>query len=273
MDKVTTLRIANKIGIPLPKTSFARNADEIEIPAEFPLIVKPSRGSGSRGMSVVGNVEELKRAVAEISKRGLVAIIQEKIPVEGAGYGVSVLFNFESKPRAVFVHKRLREYPVKGGPSTLRISVKYPELAETGVSLMKEIGWIGAGMVEFKIDPRDGVPKLMEINPRLWGSLQLSISSGIDFPELLVKMALDGDIPEIPDYKEGIMARWLLPGDILHFISNPNRFKLDPRFFKFFDKNLVYDDFARDDMAPVFATLLEMFVFLFDPEMRKIVFR
>ena len=44
-------------------------------------------------------------------------------------------------------------------------------------------------MVEFKVDPRDGIPKLMEVNPRFWGSLQLAIVSGVDFPYLILKMA------------------------------------------------------------------------------------
>ena len=44
--------------------------------------------------------------------------------------------------------------------------------------------------IEFRIDSRDGVPKIMEVNPRFWGSLQLSILSGVDFPYLLYKALL-----------------------------------------------------------------------------------
>ena len=43
-------------------------------------------------------------------------------------------------------------------------------------------------------------------------------------------------VPEL-DFKLGELCRWLLPGDILHFLSTPNRFDLKPNFFKFFDKN------------------------------------
>ena len=52
----------------------------------------------------------------------------------------------------------------------------------------------------------------MEINTRLWGSLQLAIDSGIDFPSLL----LEGEqliIPEITSFKQGQQLRWLL-GDL-----------------------------------------------------------
>jgi len=272
-NKAEIIRIAKKIGIPIPKTSIVNDVESIDIPSNFPLIVKPNFGSGSRGMFVVNDEEQLFNAVQEITKKGMIALVQEKIPMEGAGYGVSALLNWKSEVRAIFVHKRLREYPVRGGPSTLRISVKYPELAKLGVKLLKYIGFQGAAMVEFKMDPRDNTPKLMEINPRLWGSLQLAIASGVNFPLYLVKLALDGDVEEVTDYKEGIIARWLLPGDILHFLSNPERFSLKPSFFKFFGKNLTYDIIDFRDPIPIFIRIFNMIKFMFNPEMRKIVFR
>jgi len=272
-NKAEIIRIAKKIGIPIPKTSIVNDVESIDIPSNFPLIVKPNIGSGSRGMFVVHDEEQLFNAVQEITKKGMIALVQEKIPMEGAGYGVSALLNWKSEIRAIFVHKRLREYPVHGGPSTLRISVKYPELAKLGVKLLKYIGFQGAAMVEFKMDPRDNTPKLMEINPRLWGSLQLAIASGVNFPLYLVKLALDGDVDEVTDYKEGIIARWLLPGDILHFLSNPERFSLKPSFFKFFGKNLTYDIIDFKDPIPIFIRIFNMIKFIFNPEMRKIVFR
>ena len=87
--------------------------------------------------------------------------------------------------------------------------------------------------MEFKIDPRDGSPKLLEVNPRFWGSLQLAIEAGMDFPFLLYKMAIDGDIDSVKDYTLGVKCRWLIPDDFLNFIKNPNRFRLKPSFFDF----------------------------------------
>ena len=128
-NKAEIIRIAKKIGIPIPKTSIVNDVKSIDIPSNFPLIVKPNLGSGSRGMFVVNDEEQLFNAVQEITKKGMIALVQEKIPMEGAGYGVSALLNWKSEVRAIFVHKRLREYPVHGGPSTLRISaVSYTHL-------------------------------------------------------------------------------------------------------------------------------------------------
>jgi predicted ATP-grasp superfamily ATP-dependent carboligase len=62
-------------------------------------------------------------------------------------------------------------------------------------------------MVEFKKDQRDGRFKLMEINPRFWGSLNLAIQSGVDFPYLFYDMALTGDCDVVLDYKVGVKCK------------------------------------------------------------------
>jgi len=112
-------------------------------------------------------------------------------------------------------------------------------------------------MVEFRIDPRDGKPKLMEINPRFWGSLQLAIYSGVDFPYLLYKMAIDGDVEPVFEYKTGIKVRWLLLGDILRFlgIQNSNKLKALPEFLKF--RGMGYDVLSLRDPMPALGAVLE----------------
>ena len=167
--------------------------------------------------------------------------------------GVEALFNYQSEPRAVFVHRRLREYPMSGGPSTLRESVAAPELAELGVKLLRAMNWQGVAMVEFKVDPRDGVPKLMEVNPKFWGSIALPIAAGIDFPFLLYRLATEGDVPPVATYQTGVQCRWLIPGDILHFLYNPQRFTLHPSFFQFRKDGLYYDLLDRDDLGPLWG--------------------
>ncbi|MBI5206751.1 MAG: ATP-grasp domain-containing protein [Candidatus Firestonebacteria bacterium] len=273
IDKSETIKAAQEIGIPLPFTYITDSLENIKKPASYPLVIKPSYGSGSRGIKIANNDNELIKAVELIINTGCKAIIQERLPHEGAGYGISLLFNFKSQPKAAFAHKRLREYPIYGGPSTLRLSIKDEKLKTMGIRLLEHLKWQGVAMVEFKLDVRDNTYKLMEINPRFWGSLNLAIFAGINFPDMLVRLALDGDVKEKFDYKENLFSRWLLPGDILHFFSNPDRFKLNPSFFKFFDKNLVYDILSLDDLLPTFCRLFNMFIYLFDPEMRKLVFR
>ena len=236
-DKARTFRVAEAAGIPCPKTECPSTRAQVEAlgrRAVFPLVIKPRVGSGSRGVTYVRDADELMGQWDRIHQEQPRPLIQEYIPRGGDALGVSLLFNKNSEPRAMFVHKRLREYPLSGGPSTLRESIVRPDVAELAVRLLRAMNWFGVAMVEFKIDPRDGMPKLMEVNPKLWGSLSLAIASGVDFPALLYHVAVDGDVPTVFDYKVGVRCRFL-PADALHFLANPNRFRLKPSFFQFGD--------------------------------------
>jgi predicted ATP-grasp superfamily ATP-dependent carboligase len=128
-------------------------------------------------------------------------------------------------------------------------------------------------MVEFKVDPRDGIPKLMELNPRFWGSLQLAIVSGVDFPYLMLRMAREESFEPVLHYTVGKRCRWLLLGDILHFLSNPHRFHLCPSFFDFSDPNTSYDIFSRDDPLPLLGSVATFLTFLYDAEMKRFLER
>jgi predicted ATP-grasp superfamily ATP-dependent carboligase len=79
-------------------------------------------------------------------------------------------------------------------------------------ALLDNAGWHGIAMVEFKVAP-DGTPYLMEINTRFWGSLQLAIDAGVDFPWLLYQVATGTPPQTVTDYRVGIRLRWLL-GDL-----------------------------------------------------------
>jgi predicted ATP-grasp superfamily ATP-dependent carboligase len=81
-------------------------------------------------------------------------------------------------------------------------------------TLLDSVAWHGVAMVEFRVAD-DGTPYLMEINTRFWGSLQLAIDAGVDFPWLLYRLACD-EHPSAPAaYRTGQRLRWLL-GDLDH---------------------------------------------------------
>jgi predicted ATP-grasp superfamily ATP-dependent carboligase len=243
--------------------------DKIPIPA----VVKPRISSGSLGIVYVKGRKDLGPSYQSVHRRFPLPLIQEWIPDGGGTYGLSALFDEDSNVKAGFVHKKLRMYPIEGGPSTLGEGVEHPLIMELGLSLLRALNWVGVGMVEFKIDPRDGIPKLMEINPRFWGSLQLAIVSGVDFPSLLLRMARRENFDPVLRYTVGKRFRWFLLGDILHFLNNPNRFRLRPSFFRFVDSNTSYDIFSKDDPLPFLGSVATLFTFLYDPEMKRFLGR
>lgn len=269
-DKGQTLRIAMENDISCPKTYFIDNLEDLETiknKLEYPVLLKPRKSSGSRGLVLCTSQNELIEKYKRIYAKYGAPLIQDYIPEGGDEIGVYTLFNFDSKPRAVVVQRRIRSYPISGGPSTLRETIKSPELVKIAFKLLKSMEWQGVAMVEFKVDPRDGVPKLMEVNPRFWGSLQLSILAGVDFPYLLYKLVIEGDVNSSLEYKEGVKCRWVLPGDVLWFLSSPNKKKNLPEFLKF--RNMNYDILSWDDPGPTFGFMLATARYLFDKDMRR----
>ncbi len=204
-DKDLTMKFAASQGIAMP--NLYRNGEDV---ASYPVVVKGLIESGK--ISYANSPQEL----SDLNPEG--ALIQEYIP--GEGYGFFALFN-QGRPRAIFMHKRIREYPITGGPSTVAESIYDEELKRQGIRLLEALKWHGVAMVEFKKDSRDGEFKLMEINPKFWGSLDLATASGVDFPYLAARMAVEGDIEPQYTYNTGIRFRWLFPDDTLHLFANP----------------------------------------------------
>ena len=229
VDKAKTFQIADAVGIPAPETFILPEPSEltsIENRIEYPLVVKPRSKTTwiddqPRMLKVteenyVDSFEELERISTRIyDSVGVMPLIQEYIP--GDGYGVELICD-EGSPTALFMHHRLREYPISGGASTYRESYYDEKLESPAVELLDAMEWDGVAMVEFRVDERDGVPKLMEVNGRFWGSLPLAIAAGVDFPYLLYR-AYRGESIEAGAYEPGVSSRWLLPGDILWFAS------------------------------------------------------
>jgi predicted ATP-grasp superfamily ATP-dependent carboligase len=149
--------------------------------------------------------------------------------------------------------------------------VRHPRIEELGIRLLQSLKWHGVAMVEFKVDPRDNEPKLMELNPRFWGSLALAIHAGVDFPYLLYRMAMGKEFAPVVDYTVGVRCRWLLPGDILHFLQNPHRFHLKPSFFQF--RGTPDDILSCDDPLPIVGAFLTLLSLPWDKDLRRFLKR
>ena len=218
LDKERLLHLAQSLGIPVPKTYHLESADHVDRLADqlsYPVVLKARnsrvRVNGAwvaRAPSYAGNAVALRRAYSLIRPLDARPILQEYVP--GHGCGVFALMNHGSL-RALFSHRRIRENPPQGGMSVVCEScLPHPVARVAAIRLLEKLQWHGVAMVEFRIDARDGIPKLMEVNGRFWGSLQLAVEAGIDFPYLLYRMAQDGDVATAQGYRLGIRSRWLL---------------------------------------------------------------
>jgi len=204
-DKAKTMVLAESLGIRTPKTYHS--IEQIE---SYPVVVKGTTGTGA--VKYVNSPAELRH----LDIRNV--IIQEYI--RGDGFGFYGLFCY-GKPRAIFMHKRRREFPITGGASTAAESYYDGRLKEQSIQLLSTLMWHGVAMVEMKRDKRDREYKLMEINPKFWGSLDLSIQAGVNFPYLAAQMALYGDVDPVMKYNRKTKFCWPFPQDLLHLVARP----------------------------------------------------
>lgn len=206
------LGMARELGIPVPAqwkvgdyATLGRLAEAVRYPAFVKIGIEAGLPPGDR-YAIARNAAELTAAVERLSPYNPDPIIQELLT--GPGIGFEALYDFEHRPVARFAHQRLRQYPLEGGPSTYCVSIHNARAEEYSLRLLEQLRWTGLAMVEFKIDERTGTPVLMEINPRPWGSMQLAIHAGVEFPWLWYQLARDGGLPVQPDWRDGVRLRY-----------------------------------------------------------------
>ncbi len=207
------LPVAKACGIPVP-VSFDLagygSPEQLARDVRFPAIVKAGVEIGlppAQRYDIVTDPPSLVRAVARLQQFTPFPVIQELLTGDGIGY--EALYDREHRAVAEFCHRRLREYPPTGGPSTYCESTHHAEAREYGRRLLDALHWTGLAMVEFKLDG-EGKPFLMEINPRPWGSMELAIRSGVEFPWLAFRVARGEAFTPVTHYQDGIRLRFLM---------------------------------------------------------------
>ena len=132
------------------------------------------------------------------------------------------------------MHERIHEFPITGGASTLAKSVFENDLKEIGDKLLSSLNWHGVAMVEFKRDAASGQLKLIEINPKFWGSFELSYKAGINFAYLAYLVALRKNHSRDPPIK----LMFISDGLYLMILYGINMLRLEQRTeFKKLKKN------------------------------------
>lgn len=261
-DKWKLFQFAERLGIPAPRTRLATDPGGLFAAARemaYPLVIKYCRSGLPTAAPVryVTSMPELEQIIAQSPPTDdAPCLIQEFIA--GRGQGVFALYD-RGKALAFFAHRRLREKPPSGGVSVFSESVALdPRMKEMATRLLDAAQWHGVAMVELKITP-EGKPYLIEINARFWGSLQLAIDAGVDFPWMLYRLGMGQNVEPVDTYTRGIKSRWLL-GDLDHLYlcmksdATPmvplSRWRTLLQFLKFFEKDVRYEINRRDDLAP-----------------------
>lgn len=267
-DKQKTMQVCMENNIPCPKTFLADDTLENleKISFNYPICIKPRSGSSAVGFRMIESQSVLKEIVtATVNKYGK-SLIQEYIPQTDLQYKAEIYIDRNGNVKSACVFSKVRWYPLDGGSSTLNETVNRPDIIKNCVKLLKIINWRGYADIDLIQDPRDGVAKIMEINPRITGSVKICYSAGVDFSRQIVEDYLKLPVTTYKSYKKGKYLRYLHT-DILWLLKSKDRFKCKPSWFDF--RNSTDQIWNFKDPLPWFAYTIAGFVKLKEDKKKR----
>lgn len=193
-NKWNTYCMAQQLGIPIPRTWCPRTVEELDgIDAEFPLAIKPSvkedffyatRAKAWRAENRNELKEMFQRASGHVGTNEV--LVQEIIPGDGTRQFSSCVFMKNGIVLGSMEAQRWRQHPPEfGRAATFVESIDLPIVEELTLKFLRAINYYGLAEVEYKLDPRDGKYKLLDVNARTWGFHALGSPAGVDFSYLL----------------------------------------------------------------------------------------
>jgi D-aspartate ligase len=222
LDKAETYPLAQKAGIPVPETWFLDSREQVEAVKSdlpYPCALKPRYSHEFRGhvflkkLFLINDQTELLHEFNRIHDLGIQynfrsdLVITEIIPGNEDQFQSYFTFIDENgSPLFRYTKRKLRQYPNNFGNGTYHMSEWIPEVADLGQQLFEGIGYRGMGNAEFKRDPRDGLLKLIECNPRITNATELIRHSGFDMPLFIYNRMTGNPLPPMQEYKDGVRS-------------------------------------------------------------------
>lgn len=255
-DKLQTMDACMKNNLPCPKTylsldDFVQDALNVQ----YPIVCKPRTGCAAVGFYIAKDKEDLLDYYKNAEKKYGPCLIQEYIPQDGLQYKAEIYIDRNGEMKAACVFAKVRWYPIEGGSSTLNETVERPDIVEDCRKLLSAIGWRGYADIDLIEDTRDGKAKIMEINPRITGSVKICFEAGVNFAKMIVDDYLQKEVSPQFDVKHKFLR--YMHTDVLWFLKSKNRFDCKPSWFNF--KNTTDQIFSWADLWVFFAFTLQGF--------------
>jgi predicted ATP-grasp superfamily ATP-dependent carboligase len=225
-DKKRVRERALELGLHAPETVYPgsfREAREWADALEYPLILKPVVESLAKAIRRVDSRAEMLAALEALESLNPQDVPMLQRFIAGYGCGLFALYQ-RGVCKRIFMHRRIRENPPEGGGSCCAESFYDPALQEAGTRLLDSMNWHGVAMVEFRYDVAQKKYMLLEVNPKFWGSLDLALCAGVDFPHYLCQMAAGDSLTYSEEYRRPLRYHWPLSGEIQHLVKRPSAF-------------------------------------------------
>lgn len=253
-DKSRLMEFCRINDFPHPRTINLRDG----IPDNFvwPALLKPVRSVGARGIVKVNSIDEVKKEYPRIKAKFGECQLQEFIDNSGPYFNVML---YRSKEGSILGHailKIIRYYPISGGSSSMCQTIDDEKLVKICTNVLNKLEYVG--FADFDVlQTRTGDYKIIEINPRVPASLRGAAVSGVNFPDIIVSNEM-GCLSKEHHYTPGKILRYL-GLDLLWFLKSEKRFSSSPSWFKFFGKNVFYQEGGWIDRKVMLASLLSNF--------------
>ena len=220
-DKEKTAARAREAGVATPRERLVGDAGAARDSAGalgLPMILKSAHEEGRKALRYVRRIEDVEAAFAEVRAMATAGVLAQEF-VQGEGFGFSALYWNGRRVRHC-MHRRVREWPPSGGTSACAESLPdAPALERAGSAVLDALNWHGVAMVEFK-GALTGELKLMEVNAKFWGSHDVALAAGVDFPGDLVALLEGRTLPPQAPVKR-VRFAWPLGGDLWHALAAP----------------------------------------------------
>ena len=277
MDKGSCMQAADSLGVPIPPTYYptaSEDLDAIRAEATFPVLIKPRIASGARGIVRADEPSELAQTYRQVADSHPEPIVQEFVDHSGGHYSIGTVFDDNAEPVATHVYKETRQYPASGGPAIAAHTVEREPWVDSVLDLLRAHDWVGPAHMDVLYDPDTETYRLIEINPRFWSSLSLTINSGVDIPRLLYQLAVDGGVPPAAvdgEYRVGTNYRWIVPNEFLWLWSHDRKLQA-LRELGSWDQPTCCATLSREDLRPTLGVLAQGIGYLKSADRRKKIF-
>lgn len=202
-----------------------------------PLYVKP------------GSESEFEKIEKYLSG-GVKLLMQERVSGVGRGF---FCITKEGKIISYYMHQRIREIPITGGSSTAAKSIFCEKMFNISKQIIEYLNWSGPLMIEYKYDETKQQYYLIELNPKFWGSLDLSYAVGLNFGKTLIE-AYSNKVEEQIEKKYEVEKKffWVLDGDLLVLLKTGKLHKIKEYFYKDSYTNL-FENFFVDSIKLIWT--------------------
>ena len=261
LDKLETLKLAKKAGIPTPSHwPIERDEDiyALRDQVRFPIMIKPLRSHtfaaefSTKLFIIEDDFDEAIEKTLLARSKGHDVMVVEMIP--GPDDLLSSYYTFiDASGHRLFDYTKsvIRRWPVNRGGACYHLSEWKPEVAALGQDFFDAIGWRGIANIEFKYDRRDDLWKVIEVNSRFTAAHRLVVASGMPIDTAIYCHLTNQPLPALQP-SSSALRYWYPLRDFFAFVELNRTGQLTFRKWasSFWGHRKILPYFSRADPLP-----------------------